>query len=372
MLRPNIYIPPIEDLADNHARSLQQALIQCAIESGVYTAKEANDLVLARSNINVESIVTAIGIHGLYRWLRDYIARQAIPIWSTGEFLDGWLATYGMKRKAAVSAQGVITGTGVAGSWLTKGTQLQTDAGVIYQVVADVQVELDGTVTATVVALDTGSATNTTPAVKLTMTASMVGINASFVSALGISGGTNTETDPEAVYRLVQRLSNEPMGGAPHDYARWALACPGITRAWGIRNPAGPTSAGVMIMADNNPDGLPTAEQIQAVYDYIRDPKRGPPDELFVFAPTLVPVNIVLDMTPDTTSTREAADLELKDLFFREAEPNYSMPHSHLIEAVSIATGEHTHRFVSPVLTSGDYLVAGEYELLTLGAVSFA
>ena len=75
MERPNIYIPPIQTLADNHARSLQQALIQAAVKSGAYSAKEANDLVLARSNVNVQSVVTAMGIHGLYRWLRDYIAR---------------------------------------------------------------------------------------------------------------------------------------------------------------------------------------------------------------------------------------------------------------------------------------------------------
>jgi uncharacterized phage protein gp47/JayE len=370
-MRPNIYIPPIADLADNHARSLQQALLQAALESGVYTAKEAQDLVLARSNVNVESVVTAMGIHGLYRWLRDYIARQAVPIWATGEFLDGWLATYGMSRKAAVSAQGVITGTGTAGAWLTKDNQLQTDAGTLYQVTADVQVAADGTVTATVVSMDTGTAQNTSANAKLTMVASTAGINASFISTAGISGGTDTEKDSEAVYRLVQRLSNEPMGGAPHDYARWALACPGITRAWGVRNPAGATSAGVIIMADNNPDGLPTAEQRQAVYDYIRDPKRGPPDELFVIIPTLLPIDVTLDLTPDTAAIRAAVKLELQDLFFREAVPNYSMPHSHLIESVSIATGEHTHRFVSPVLTSGEYFHAGEYGLLTLGTVSF-
>lgn len=370
-MRPNVPIPSIADLADNRARSLQQALLQAAVESGVYTADEANDLVLARSNINVEAVVSAMGVHGLYRWLRDYIARQAIPIWSSGEFLDGWLATYGMKRKAAVAAQGVAIGSGVAGSWLVRGTQLQSPAGLLYQVLADVQVAVDGSISVAVVAMDVGTAGNTTVNIKLTLVASESNINASFNAPAGISGGTNTETDAEAVYRLVQRLSNEPMGGAPHDYARWALACPGITRAWGVRNPSGGTTAGVMIMADNNPDGLPTAEQTTTVYNYIRDPKRGPPDELFVFAPTLKHVNVTLDMTPDSAATRAAAKLELQDLFYREATPNYSMPHSHLIEAVSIATGEHTHAFVSPVLTSGAYLMAGQYELLTLGTVSF-
>ena len=371
MDRPNIYIPPIQTLADNHARSLQQALIQAAVVSGAYSAKEANDLVLARSNVNVQSVVTAMGIHGLYRWLRDYIARQAIPIWSTGAFLDGWLASYGMSRKVAVVAKGSVTGTGSAGAWLVKGTQLQNAAGVLYQTTADAQVTESGHLTVTVAALDAGTASNTLTNITLNLTASVAGIDAAFVSGSGISGGAGLETDEEAIYRLVQRLSNEPMGGAPHDYARWALEVEGITRAWGVRNPAGATSAGVMIMADNNPDGLPTPEQTQAVYDYIRDPKRGPPDELFVFAPTLKPINPVIDLTPDSTANRAAAILELKDLFYREAQPAYSMPHTHLIEAVSIATGEYTHRFVSPVLTAGDYFMVGDFELLTLGTPTY-
>lgn len=313
----------------------------------------------------------AIGLHGLYVFLRDYIARQAVPVWATGAFLDGWLATYGMSRKAATQASGTVTGKGSAGTWLVAGSQLQNSSGIIYQVVADAQVGSDGTVTANVLALGAGKAGNTSAKATLTLTASVDGIDGSLLSAAGISGGTETETDAQAVYRLVQRLSYEPMGGAPHDYARWALACPGVTRAWGIRNPSGPTTAGVMIMCDDNPDGLPTAAQIQTVYDYIRDPKRGPPDELFVFAPTLVKVNPIIDPTPDSTSIRAAITTELQDLFFREVEPGFAMPHSHLIEAVSMATGEHTHKFISPTLTSGAYFTVGQFELLALGDVGF-
>ena len=371
MQRPNIFIPSISDLADNHARTLQQALLEAAVTSGVYSAAEANDLVLARSNVNVQAVVTAMGVHGLYRWLRDYIARQAVPIWATGNFLDGWLATYGMARKLATAATGVMTGAGVAEAWLPQGSLIQSSTGLMYQVLADAQAAANNTLTVNVIALDVGALANTAAGAKFTLVSATTGIYATFTSALGITGGTDIETDSEAVYRLVQRLSNEPMAGAPHDYARWAMACAGITRAWGVRNPSGATSAGVMVMADNNANGLPTASQLQAVYDYIRDPKRGPPDELSVFAPTLKPINPVLDMTPDNTAVRAAAVLELKDLFFREAIPGYAMPHSHLIEAVSIATGEHTHRFASPVLTSGSYFSAGNFELLTLGTVNF-
>ena len=372
-LKPNIPIPSISDLTDNHARTLQQALAEAALASGVIGVAEANDLILSRSNVNVQSVVTAMGVHGLYRWLRDFIARQAIPIWARGLFLDGWLETYGMKRKAAIAASATdVVGSGVAGAILTAGSLMQTVGNVIYRSTADAIVDAGGVLTVSVIALEAGAAGNTgVVSTELKLIATVANINSTFNAPSGVTGGADEETDAQAVYRLVQRLSNEPRGGAPADYARWALAVPGITRAWGVRNPSGPTSAGVMIMADGNVDGVPTAVKISAVYDYIRDPKRGPPDELFVFAPTLKKISITLDMTPDTQAIRDAALLELKDLFFREAQPAYAMPHSHLIEAVSIATGEHTHQFISPALTSGGYSSAGEYELLVLGSVDF-
>ena len=62
-MQPNILTPTIQQLANNHARSLQEALAQAAISAGVLTPDQASDLVLARSNINVQSIVHAIGTH---------------------------------------------------------------------------------------------------------------------------------------------------------------------------------------------------------------------------------------------------------------------------------------------------------------------
>ena len=375
-LNPNIAIPSITDLADNHARSLQQSLAAAGIASGALTLEQAhnwaNDTTLSRSNVNVQAVVTAMGVHGLYRWLRDFIARQAVPIWATGEFLDGWLLTYSMARKSAVGATGLVMGTGIAGAILPIDSIMQSANNQMYRVTADAVVGTNGVVNAQVLAMTAGAEGNLTTAnTPLALIATTHDIDSNFTAPSGLTGGSNTETDAQAVYRLVQRLANEPRGGAPADYARWALNVAGITRAWGVRNPSGATSAGVIIMADGNIDGLPSEIQKQAVYDYIRDPKRGPPDELFVIIPTIKKIDLVLDLTPDSAAIRQAVMLELQDLFYREAEPAVSMPHTHLIEAVSMATGEYTHAFVSPELTSGSYFIAGDFEILALGSVTF-
>lgn len=367
-------IPSINDLQQNVERLLQQQLLSSQQVAGPSSNLGVNDLDLARSNIKALSFVKAVGLHGAYRYLRDFIARQAIPIKSSGEFLDGWLATYGMTRKEAAAASGLVSGTGLAGTLLVTGTIMQTPDGRQYKVSADVVVAA-GVVTAPVIALVAGVAGNLSGGTALTLVSPVAGVDSAFTSAMpaGISKGADAETDAQAIYRLQQRLSNEPMGGSPADYARWALQVAGITRAWGVRNPAGATTAGVIIMADGNAaPGLPTAGQQQQVLDYIRDPMRGPPDELFVILPTAVAINVTVNVSPDTAAIRAGVVTALQDLFFREAVPGGSIPQAHLVEVISSVTGEYNHTVSSPVITSGAlFAVSGFDRLLVLGTVTF-
>lgn len=369
-------IPSIEELRANSERLLQQAMSSAQQAGAPLNSLGPVDLDLARSNIKALSLVQGLGLHGAYRYLRDHIARQAIPIKSTGEFLDGWLATYAMARKVASSASGSITGTGVPTKLLTAGTLVQTGDGRQYAVAADAVVNAGGTLAATVTALVAGSAGNLSGGTALMLVSALDGIDAGFTVAMpnGIAGGADAETDVQAIYRLQQRLGNEPMGGSPADYARWALQVAGITRAWGVRNPAGATTAGVIIMADGNASpGLPTIGQQQLVLDYIRDPKRGPPDELFVIIPTPVTINVTVNLSPDTAAIRAAVVLALQDLFFREAVPGGSIPHSHLQEVISGVVGEYSHTISVPALAEGGTFSVGTYSsLLVLGAVTFA
>lgn len=126
-------------------------------------------------------------------------------------------------------------------------------------------------------------------------------------------------------------------------------------------------------MADNNaPYGLPTTAQQGEVYAYITDPRRGPPDELFVIIPTAQVINLSLRLNVDSAATRAAAEAALRDLFFRESVPGGSIPHSHLFEVVSSVQGEVDHEFTSPAVTTGGVFAASSFShLLVLGSVTF-
>lgn len=368
----NVAIPSIEQLTENAARLLQQSLAQAAQAAGPQ-ALSAADLDLARSNVRALAFVQGVGLHGAYRYLRDFIARQAIPVAAASSFLDGWLDTYGMARKPAEAASGALAGTGVNTTLLPSGTLLQAGSGAQFRTTAGATVS-GGTVAPSVEALVDGAAGNLAAGAALTLVSPVAGIDSAFTAPAGLAGGADLESDALAVARLQQRLANPPMGGAPADYAAWALAVSGITRAWGLRNPAGPCTAGVVVMADvGSTAAVPNPAQIQAVEDYIRDPLRGPPDELFVLAPTLVPVAFTIALTPDTTAVRDGVLAALRDLFFREAYPGGSIPHSHAAEAISGVAGEYNHAVTVPALTSGGFFTVAAFDdLLTLGTVTWA
>lgn len=369
-----VSIPSITDLQRNAARLLQQSLAEAA-QTVAPAELTARDLQLARSNVAALSFVVATGLHGAYRYLRDFIARQAVPAWSTAEFLDGWLETYGMARKGAAVASGTVVGTGVPAATAPAGSLLQADDGRQYVTITDAVVDGAGELALDVAAVVAGAAGNLAGGTTLRFVSALTGVDADAeVDTAGLTGGVDVESDSDAVYRLQQRLANEPRGGCPADYARWALEVPGITRAWGVRSPAGPTSAGVIIMADGNGGaGLPTTLQRDQVMDYIRDPLRGPPDELFVVIPTPQVINVALSVQPDSLELRTQVQAALADLFFREAVPGGAIPHSHLTEAISTVVGEYNHVVVSPSIVSGGmFTVSGWDKLLVLGTVTWS
>lgn len=368
----NAPIPDIRQATENAARLLQQSLAM-AVQASDPASVLPSDLELARSNVKALSFVKGVGLHGAYRYLRDFIARQAVPGLSAGLFLDGWLDTYGMSRKESALSSGVATGSGVNGTLLEAGTLLMHEAsGWQFRVLADVSVA-GGTVAPSLMATQVGAKGNLAAGAQLRLVSTVADIDATFTLVAGTTGGADEETDDEAIFRLKQRLAFTPMGGSPADYARWALSLAGITRAWGLRNPAGPTSAGVIIMADANvPYGLPTPAQQAEVYAYITDPRRGPPDELFVIIPTAQVINLSLRLNVDSSATRAAAEAALRDLFFRESVPGGSIPHSHLFEVVSSVQGEVDHEFTSPAVTTGGVFTASSFShLLVLGSVTF-
>lgn len=308
------------------------------------------DARLPFSNLNVLAHVQGAGVHGLYGFL-DWIAKQVFPDTAETEALERWASIWGVTRKAAAPATGVVTLTGTSGAVVPAGTLLQRPDGQQYQTTADATL-YGGTVDASVVAVTAGLATSSTAGTSMNLVSPVVGVNtAVVVTAGGLTGGSDTETDASLRARLLTRIQTPPHGGASADYINWALEVPGVTRAWVSPAELGLGTVTLRFVRDNDGSGaaiIPDSAEVAAVQAYI-DVRRPVTAQLTVVAPTPVPLNFnIQGLMPNTSAVQSAVQAELQDLLLREAVPGGTILLSHIRSAISSALGETDYVLVAP------------------------
>lgn len=317
---------------------------------------------IRRSNARVYERVLAGAsheIHGRIDWLQKQLFFQT----AEAEFLDRWASVFGVYRKPATAAAGTVQLSFAAEPVdVPEGTVLQAYAGAQYQTVGSpttagvVEVE----------ALLPGSSANLEAGDVLSFVSPVAGVD-SAAECLGVSGGTDAETDEELRTRLLERARERPAGGAAQDYVAWAKEIAGVTRAW-VAQGTQPGTVIVDFVCDDLPDIIPTAEKVAEVQAHI-DAVRPVTAIVTVEAPATQAVNIAISsLLPSTTAVREAVEKALADLFIAEAEPGALMYLSHIRAAISNAAGEIDSAVVSP--TADIQAPAGT--LLTLGTITWS
>src|SRR5687768_15706510 len=109
------------------------------------------DSRLRRSVLSVIAYMVAGVTHGLYGFI-SWVALQVFPDTSEAEFLNRWAAIWGVTRIAASKATGDVTITGINGTVIDAGTELQRSDGIVFITTAEVTIA-SGTATATVEAV---------------------------------------------------------------------------------------------------------------------------------------------------------------------------------------------------------------------------
>lgn len=301
---------------------------------------------------------------GLYGYL-DWLARQLMPDTAEAEHLARWAGIWGIRRKAAVPAAATATLTGVNGATVPAGAELQRIDGRAYRTLAAVAIS-GGSATVSIEAVETGPDGDLLAGSQLTLAVPVTGVNAEVTVAALTAPGTAEEDDAALLDRLLARIRKPPQGGARHDYVAWALAQPGVTRAWCWPGWMGAGTVGVSFVMDDRENILPLQADLDAV-EAALDDLRPVTAELFVFAPVANPVDLVVRITPDTAEVRAAILAELADFFAREGEPGGTIYRSRISEAISLAQGEFTHWLELPDRD----LTMQPGRIATLGHVSF-
>jgi uncharacterized phage protein gp47/JayE len=281
----------------------------------------------------------------------DWLAKQLMPDTAEQEWLDRhgqiWLVNAdGSKgRKAATYASGTLQFEGIAGTIIPIGTTLNAGGGSQYQTVIDGAIGSGGFGNADAVALTAGTVGNLPDGTALSLQPGIIGVDS--VSCLGdMSGGVDTETDEQLRERILLRIQNPPMGGALNDYVLWAMAVPGVTRAWAASEIGVGTVTVRFLMDDLYPDnhGLPQEADIEAVSDYVNSKRPVTVKDTFVMAPIPFFYDITIrDLTTDTATVRAHVEESILDMEFARSKPGQTMYRSWIDEAISQAVGEETH-----------------------------
>ena len=165
-------------------------------------------------------------------------------------------------RKAATFAQGNVLFQGDSGTIIPIGSLLVGATGVQYQTLTAGNIDDSGEGSSSAVALTAGSIANLSDGDAITPSPGILGVSSA--AAMGdFTGGIDQETDDQLRERILFRIQQPPMGGSQADYVRWAMAVPGVTRAWAASEQGIGTITCRFLMDDLYPDnyGLPDPER---------------------------------------------------------------------------------------------------------------
>jgi uncharacterized phage protein gp47/JayE len=296
----------------------------------------------------------------------DWLAKQLLPDTAEKIWLDRhgviWLENSdGSKgRKSATYAGGFIEYGGVSGFMIPTGTLLTGSNAVKYQTTTDALIGASGLGKGNAVALTAGTVGNLPDGDQLALVTPMPGIET--VTLYGdMGGGADEETDDQLRERILFRIQNPPMGGSEADYLTWAMAVPGVTRAWAAPEMGIGTMTVRFLMDDMYPDnhGLPLAQDIARVSDYIDSKRPVTVSNCYVVAPVLFFYDIgIRDLTNDDPTVRANVEASIKALEMSRSKPGQTWYRSWVDEAVSSAVGEETHEldYETLVMTDPGYM----------------
>lgn len=339
------------------------------------------DALLRFSNLGVIADIDAGLAAMLYDYL-DWIALQCTPFTAEDEYLEGWGALKGVTRKPCAQASGSITFTGTNTYQIAEGAAINRSDNLPYLATSAGEVANGAvTITATAVADPqglTGANGNCAQGTQFTLANAIAGIDSTGTATTAFTGGADIETDDDYRERVLFVYQNPPQGGDASDYVEWALAVPGVTRAWCTPNGMGPGTVVVYIMLDvanaaeggfpQGTNGCATEETRAA---HATGDQLNTANAIFVQQPVTAlvyvcaPTSQAVPMTIKGIGVGLQAEVTvaLQEQLIRDGVPGGTVIVSHLWSAVSSVAGVNDFLIVAPaadiVLPTGALPVLG-------------
>lgn len=327
--------------------------------------------ILRRAMARVMATVWAGAVHTLHGHLL-FISRQLFPRTADRDFLKQQTRPYGISPTPATFAEGKVTATGSDSSTIPEGAVLVRDDGLTYETTSEATVS-GGEVELDVVATEAGVSGNLDGGEELSFESPISGVDSeATVHEDGIGGGNDEESTEALLDRFELRLQEPPQGGADQDWEAWALSVAGVTRAWVFPHEDGLGTVTVRFVMDDREDIFPESSDVDAVQNALDD-QRPITAEATAAAPTELEVGFTIDITPDTSTVRDAVESELEDMLRRDGEPGDgegrgTIKLSRILTAIGVAEGVEDFDLQSPT----EDVVPDEGELPVMGDITWA
>lgn len=314
------------------------------------------------SGMAVISRVTGMSVYDAYLY-QARLAQELMPDTAL-DWLDRHGAIWGVPRGNPQPARGNAAFVGADDIVVPGGVTLTSVTGVAYT--TDSAVTLAGGAVAPVTAVLAGVGGNLAGGAVLTLASPIGGLapQSGAVDLNGLAGGVGIEALESWRVRILSRIRQQLMGGAPADYEAWVQqASPGaylsVQPAW-----VGLGTVGLLV-AMRGPL-VPTPSQLAAIAAYVA-PRKPVTAQVVVVPASLLAVDVSLHLSPDTVAIR-AATLAALGLFFdQDAAIGGTIFISRLDAAISSASGEYSHERALPAAD----VAMGATQMPVLGSVIF-
>lgn len=312
-------------------------------------------------------------------WLSEQIfPDKAGEEWLRGRHAKIWLGS----AKSATYAQGSVLFSGVAGTIIPERTRFASSVSGdlrTYETTEAIVLSADPT-PARSIALTAGRSSNVDPGTVLSLTSAVEGAESS-VTVVTLDGGIDAEDKEDLRTRILQRIRNPPMGGDAEDYVAWALAIPGVTRAWCAPLEMGIGTVSIRVMMDvlrANINGFPTSFDLEAIAEEIDKARPVAVKDRFILAPIPEPISFTIrQLVPDNLAVKATIEKNVATMLNEKAAParaknGVMLPAQDIFKVwISNAIME-TDGVESFKLECEDFVMPSNGSLAVLGTISYS
>jgi uncharacterized phage protein gp47/JayE len=259
------------DLPEFLTDQTYEALLQRMLDSlSVSISKAEGDFIWdALSPAAIELALAAV-------WAQQVLERGFVQT-TFGTYLDLRAEEYGITRRQAVKATGQVTFTGTPGTVIPAGTRVSTTSSdvvpaIFFATEDDAVIDVGGTVTVDVVAVEAGSDGNVLPGAIILLVDPLTGVS-SVTNSSPTTGGLNEEDDDTLRARIIEMACRVGGAGNKADYEIWTKEVSGV--GYVLVDPLwqGPGTVRVVILDQDG--NIPSGDLVSAVQEYLDPDSQG-------------------------------------------------------------------------------------------------